>query len=207
MDGEVVYIGQSKRSLDKRKWEHERNASRSRGYIIGAAIRKHGADKFEWKVHSIHFNQIDLDASEKHYIEKYKPRYNIFLGGETRGFYKGMGRTPWNKGKKGVQEAWNKGHIETRPDILEKLSQSAKNRKRTARPNDTKEAKDARSEGRREKYRKTNRSFICHQNRKTYLLVVDAAKDLNIPASGIYAVLNPKHSMTSYKGFTFSYVE
>ena len=53
---------------------------------------------------------------------------------------------------------------------------------------------------------RTNQPFICHENQKTYTLVVDAARDLQIPATGIYAVLNPDHKMKSYKGFTFSYV-
>lgn len=85
---EIVYIGQTKLSLTKRQKQHEYNANRGKGYVIGAALRKHGANKFSWNTHSVYYNQIDLDAAEKHYIAKYEPRYNINLGGEARGVRK-----------------------------------------------------------------------------------------------------------------------
>ena len=205
LGGEIVYIGQTKLSLDKRRRQHEYNAKKGKGYVIGAALRKHGPDKFVWNVHSIHYNQQDLDAAEKHYIAKYKPRYNINLGGESRGVRKNKGGTPWNKGSKGRQEAWNKGLKETRPEVLMKIKNAAQHRDNSNRSISSLH-KEALIKGRREKYMRTNQPFICHENQKTYTLVVDAARDLQIPATGIYAVLNPDHKMKSYKGFTFSYV-
>lgn len=204
LNDEIVYIGQSKHTLVKRRWQHENLAKRGKGYIIGASIRKHGADKFVWNVHSIYFNQVDLDAAEKHLIAKYDPKYNINLGGEVRGRRKKSGTVPWNKGKKGSQTAWNKGRKETRPEVLVKIKASAQNRKGTKNPL-TDKHKKALIEGRRKKYLQTQAPFICHQNEKTYVLVVDAAKDLNIDPGGIYAVLNPDHPTKSFKGFTFSY--
>lgn len=202
---EIVYIGQTKLSLKKRKTQHEYNASREKGYVLGSGIRKHGASSFIWNVHSIYYNQKDLDAAEKHYITKYKPRYNINLGGEARGTRKNIGSVPWNKGIKGAQKAWNKGYKETRPEVLAKIKAKA-----NIRDNSNKtigqEHRKALVEGVRKKYLRTNRPFICNETKKTYLLVVDAAKDLNILANGIYAVLNPSHRMKSYKGFTFSYI-
>jgi hypothetical protein len=186
---EIVYIGQTERSLEKRKIDSLSQAKNGRGHAFGAAIRKHGLAAFKWVVHSIYFNHEDLYAAEKHFIAKYKPRYNVSPGG-----------------KHGIGYGWNKGRKESRQSVLDKMSASAINRKRTPRPNDTQVAKDARSEGRRIKYRKTNRPFICKQNGKTYILVVDAAKDLGILANGIYACLNPKHPMKTYKGFSFSYL-
>lgn len=202
-EGEVVYIGQTKLTLIKRQLQHEYNAKRGKGYVIGSGIRKHGADKFTWSTHSIYFNQVDLDAAEKHYIAKYQPRYNINLGGEARGLRKKTGIPAWNKGTKGLQEAWNKGRKETRPEVLQNIKKSASGRKTTHTISD--EQKAAMVKGRREKYKTTQQPFVCHQNNKEYLLVIDAAQDLNIPANGIYAVLNPKHKMKSYRGFTFSY--
>jgi hypothetical protein len=102
LNDEIVYIGQSKLSLEARKKQHEYNAQRGKGYVIGAGLRKHGADKFTWNVHSVYYNQVDLDAAEKHYMSKYKPKYNINLGGEGRGVRKKDSITPWNKGKKGM---------------------------------------------------------------------------------------------------------
>lgn len=204
-EDEVVYIGQTKLSLKKRRVQHEYNATRQKGYIIGSAIRKHGTDKFTWNVHSVYYNQVDLDAAEKHYIAKYKPRYNINLGGEARGLRKSNGKPAWNKNKSGLQTAWNKGRKETRPEVIEKIRQSAKNRKFSSRKiNDTQ--REAMNEGRRQALRILDKRFICHENQRTYVLVIDAAKELNIPANGIYAVLNVKHKMKSYKGFTFSYI-
>lgn len=205
LDNEIVYIGQTKLSLKKRRSQHEYNAKRGKGYVLGAGIRKHGPDKFTWHVHSVHFNQQDLDAAEKHYISKYTPKYNINLGGESRGVRKNKGSKPWNKGLKGAQKAWNKGRKETRPEVLKKISNSAKNRKSTLVV--TEDHKQALIDGRISKYYETQRPFICHQNNKTYILVVDAARDLKISASGIYAVLNPKHPLKSYKGFTFNYLQ
>lgn len=203
LNDEIVYIGQTKLSLTKRRWQHENNAKRRKGYIIGAGIRKHGSNSFIWTVHSSYYNQVDLDAAEKHYIDKYKPKYNINLGGESRGIRKNKGGIPWNKGIKG-QKAWNKGRKETRPEVIANIKESASKRDSTLTI--TPEHRKALVDGRRKKYASTNKPFICHQVFRTYLLVVDAARDLNIPPSGIYAVLNPNHKMKSYKGFTFSYL-
>lgn len=200
---EVVYIGQTKLTLEKRRKQHEYNAGRGKGYVIGAAIRKHGAESFTWNVHSSYYNQVDLDAAEKHYIQKYNPKYNINLGGEARGVRKKSGAPTWNKGKKGLQQAWNKG-LPQSEETRKKLS-LAKSGKPTGHVLSEKH-KQAIASGRREKYRATNRPFICSENNKVYHLVVDAAKDLGIPANGIYAVLNPRHKMKSYKGFTFKYL-
>ena len=151
-DDEIVYIGQTKLSLRKRQTQHEYNAKRGKGYIIGAAIRKHGAASFKWHVHSTYFNQQDLDAAEKHYIAKYKPRYNINLGGEARGVRKNKGSTPWNKGLKG-STPWNKGHKETRPEVLAKIKEGAKNKVVCKERKITSEQRTAMVEGRRERYK------------------------------------------------------
>lgn len=203
---EVVYIGQTKLSLDTRKKQHEHNAKRGKGYIIGSGLRKHGPEKFIWNTHSVYYNQVDLDAAEKHYIAKYKPKYNINLGGEARGVRKNKGSIPWNKGKKGYQTAWNKGYKETRVEVLEKISAKAKARDQSGRKIGP-EQRQAMIAGRRKAYESTQNAFTCDQNGKIYVLVVDAARDLGIDPGGIYAVLNPRHPMKTYKGFSFSYVQ
>lgn len=187
---EIVYIGQTSQALTKRKQGHITTALNGRGSAIGAAIRKHGPEAFTWDKHCVYYNQVDLDAAEKHFIAKYTPRYNVSPGGQN-----------------GIEWSWNKGKKETRPEVLQNISNSAKNRRKSKRPLDTQEAKDKRAEGRRNAYKKTNRPFICNENNKIYVLVVDAAKDLNISANGIYAVLNPNHSMKSYMRCTFNYIQ
>lgn len=204
LNNEIVYIGQTKLSLEKRRIQHEYNAKRGKGYVIGAGLRKHGPEAFKWNVHSVYYNQIDLDAAEKHYIAKYKPKYNINLGGEARGIRK-KGGIPWNKGTKGLQQAWNKGKKEIRPEVLENIKRSAKTRDNSNR-NISPEHRRKLVEGRRSAYEDVAKPFICVQTGKCYKLVVDAAKDLNIPANGIYAVLNPNSKLKSYKGFNFIYV-
>ena len=206
LNDEIVYIGQTKLSLQKRRLQHEYNAKRGKGYVIGAGIRKHGAEKFSWNVHSVHYNQVDLDAAEKHYIAKYKPKYNVNLGGEARGVRKNKGNKPWNYSLKGSQTAWNKGRKETRPEVLSNISDAAKGRKTSPRGPATKEANEARQSARINNLRNNRPAFICHQTNKVYTLAVDAARDLDIPVSGIYAVLNPNHRMKSYKNYTFSYI-
>lgn len=189
-EDEVVYIGQTQRGLEVRKRQHISISLSGGGSVIGAAIRKHGVDKFEWNKHSVYYNQTDLDAAEKHLIAKYAPRYNVAPGGQY-----------------GIEWSWNKGRKETRPDVLHKISESAKNRRRTKRGPATPEANRKRTEARTEKLRQRAKKFICEQTGKVYELVVEAAKDLGIAANGIYAVLNPHHKMKSYKGFTFIYLD
>lgn len=81
---EVVYIGQTQMNLSQRKGKHVSEARLGRGSVLGAAIRKHGEDKFEFKKHSLVFNQEDADKNEKHYIEKYRPKYNVQEGRKER---------------------------------------------------------------------------------------------------------------------------
>jgi predicted GIY-YIG superfamily endonuclease len=187
---EVVYIGQTRRSLEARKKQHVSLALSGKGSVIGAAIRKHGLESFVWNKHSVYYNQTDLDSAEKHLISKYTPRYNVAPGGQF-----------------GIEWAWNKDRKETRPEVLQRISDSAKNRRRSTRGPATQEANNNRVVARTAKLRERAKPFICHQNGKVYKLVTEAAKDIGILANGIYAVLHPKHRMRSYKGFTFSYLE
>ena len=188
-DDEVVYVGQTIMTLAQRKGKHWSEARKGRGSVLGAGLRKHGQDAFEFKKHSLHFNQKDADEAERYYIKKYKARYNTQEGGKT-------GYTPWNKGKK-----------ETRPDVLKKISESARNGNRSKRGPATKEQIEARSEGWKKKKLETATPFKCHENGKVYWLKADAARDLKISPMGISAVLMPTHRMKSYKGYTFSYLD
>lgn len=176
--------------LEKRKKAHISLSLRGKNSVLGAAIRKHGPEAFTWTKHSVYYNQKDLDAAEKHFIAKYVPKYNVAPGGQN-----------------GIEWSWNKGRKETRPQVLQNISKGAKERRRSKRGPATPDAIKRRAEARTAKLRLRARKFICHQTGKVYVLVVDAAKDLGIKASGIYAVLHPKHNMKTYMGYTFSYLE
>jgi group I intron endonuclease len=183
---EIVYIGQTRRSMEERRSGHINAARNEKGGVIGAAIRKHGIEAFTWTKHAVYYNQEDLDAAEKMLILKYKPKYNIAPGGKSAG--------------------WNKDYKETRPEVLEKISKAAKARKPYKRGPATQLATNARIEAKKRKMRLEAKPFICHQNNKTYWLKCDAAKDLNIDERGIVAVLCETHRMKSYLGYTFSYL-
>jgi hypothetical protein len=187
---EIVYIGQTRRSLLARRQNHISLSLKGKNSVLGAAIRKHGPEAFTWSKHSVYYNQKDLDAAEKHYIAKYAPRYNVAPGGQF-----------------GIEWSWNKGRKETRPEVLANISKGAKNRRPSKRGPASPKANSARQDARRERRRIVQRKFFCHETGVIYSLVVDAARDLNIAANGIYAVLNPHHRMKSYKGYTFSYLE
>lgn len=73
----VVYIGQTTTSLIKRAYKHKSEANLGRGAVLGAAIRKHGFEKFDFRKHSVFYNQREADLAEKHYISKYAPKYNV----------------------------------------------------------------------------------------------------------------------------------
>jgi hypothetical protein len=187
---EIVYIGQTKMSLEKRIAKHKSEANLGRGAIFGAGIRKHGLGAFSFKKHSVFYNQRDLDSAEKHYIAKYKPRYNASPGGQN-----------------GIEWSWNKGKKETRPEVIEKIRNSAKNRLRTPRGPQDPETIEKRIGAKRKKMAQIAKPFLCHQNGKTYLLKVDAAKDLGLDVRGIVLVLCEKARLKSYRGYTFSYID
>lgn len=185
---EIVYIGQTVSTLQLRRGKHISEAKLGRGSVIGAGIRKHGEDAFEFKIHSTYYNQQDLCAAEKHYIAKYQPRYNVQEGGK-------FNFTPWNKGKK-----------ETRPEVLERQKDAYKKRIQPKRGPVSPDIKEKVADSRRKHLRETATPFICHQNGKTYWLKSDAAQELGLEAKSISCVLCPSHPMKTLKGYTFSYV-
>lgn len=84
VDGQF-YIGITSRGLAARERQHRRAADRGQGYYLHNAIRKHGHD-------NIVFEQIadfdgDVELAKLYEIEaiaKYKPTYNLTLGGDGK---------------------------------------------------------------------------------------------------------------------------
>lgn len=78
------YIGATKHTLDIRKDKHLHNAFRANrdcGYFY-AALRKHGADNFDWRLLK-QCNSVDEAFSEEvRFIADLKPEYNLTTGGD-----------------------------------------------------------------------------------------------------------------------------
>ena len=188
-DDTLVYIGQTVLTLAQRRGKHLSEARLGRGAVLGAAIRKHGADKFVWSIHSIYYNQSDLCSAEKHYIAKYRPKYNIQEGGK-------LSFTPWNAGKK-----------EERPEVIENIKKSARTRKRTPRGKYSESHTQAIADGTKARARILGKPFIHHQSGLIFTCKSDAGEALGLNPQRIRDVLSEKHPMKSYLGNTFSYLD
>ena len=83
------YIGQTTKDLDRRKWEHLNLASRtdspqSVSHFI-RALRKYGAESFEWEVLEECETQEELDIQEVAWIKEFdsfRNGFNSTTGGE-----------------------------------------------------------------------------------------------------------------------------
>jgi len=182
---ELVYIGQTVMTIPQRRGKHYSEARKGRGSIFGAGIRKHGEDAFEWTIVAEFKNQAECCRYEKEAIARHKPRYNMQSGGK-KSF------EPWNKGKK-----------EKRPEVLSKISQSAKGRKKSKRgPYSDESVANIRAA----KLKSSAKPFRCLENGKIYQNKVEAAKDLGIPAGGISLVLMPTVRNKSFHGYRFEYL-
>lgn len=171
-------------SLAARKGCHLYQARKGRGALLGAAIRKHGAESFVWEKLKDLSSLKEACFEERKLIAKLSPRYNQQEGGK-KDF------TPHNKGKKASKE------------LCAKISAAAKTRVRTKRGSYS-EVHKAKIGSKT--LQRTERAFVCHENGKTYLNKVIAAKELGISPAGISLVLMPTTRLKSYKGFTFSYI-
>lgn len=76
-----VYIGQTKRDIKKRLWEHQNNKD---SVLLYNAIKEYGFDNFQVEI-LIYCNEIHLNEYEKKFIALYKSifpnGYNIRSGG------------------------------------------------------------------------------------------------------------------------------
>lgn len=78
------YVGITGRALAKRRHEHVRDALAGKGRgAFAHAIRKYGADGFDWSVLSAHSTGHEAVAEEKRLIRTTSPDYNSTFGGES----------------------------------------------------------------------------------------------------------------------------
>lgn len=75
------YIGQTKMALSKRWSKHCSDARAGAGWVLAAAIRKHGVDVFTVEVLEECPDKDALNAAEIAWIEKLQPVYNSCAGG------------------------------------------------------------------------------------------------------------------------------
>jgi len=76
------YIGITRRGLEVRRRRHIQTSNSGRGAIIGAALRKHGSDNFNFKTLVVcpdfqYAKEMEIAA-----IRAFKPEYNITAGGD-----------------------------------------------------------------------------------------------------------------------------
>lgn len=81
-----VYIGQTKRSIEKRFQEHATMTEAKKGLVLARAMQKYGADKFYVELLEDGFRtREELDAAETRYIDSFGSRapngYNVAEGG------------------------------------------------------------------------------------------------------------------------------
>jgi group I intron endonuclease len=128
------YIGQTERSLSKRKRKHESDARLSGFSFFWEALREFGFDNFEWSVIFEDVAEIEADKLERETISVYKTQhpngYNMQSGGitgfgvidETRAKLSKSGRsrppmTEETKKRMGVVHKGRKRSDETRKKI------------------------------------------------------------------------------------------
>jgi hypothetical protein len=85
--GKKCYIGQTTKSLEKRRHAHEKNAENGLQTYFYAALRKYGKDAFMWEILDRTDSVDQLGMLEKKYIALFKSNikgfgYNLTEGGE-----------------------------------------------------------------------------------------------------------------------------
>jgi group I intron endonuclease len=75
------YIGQTKTRLSARWSKHKQDARSGKGWVLAAAIRKHGESAFSISVIEECHSQEDLNQAEIRLIAELKPHYNSCAGG------------------------------------------------------------------------------------------------------------------------------
>lgn len=75
------YIGQTKMRLSFRWSKHKQDARDGKGWVLAAAIRKHGAEVFIHEILDTCNDKDALNLAEIRYIETLKPQYNSCAGG------------------------------------------------------------------------------------------------------------------------------
>ena len=111
----MSYIGQTIKTLAKRKNEHKQDMKRL-DYLLQRSLRKFGWNSFKWEILEECNSRKELDEMEFHYIKQYNTYwrdngYNLTLGGEgsyerTKEIRKKMSKTMKEQYKNGRKGFW-----------------------------------------------------------------------------------------------------
>ncbi|GHT69302.1 hypothetical protein FACS1894110_18500 [Spirochaetia bacterium] len=111
-----VYVGQTTRTLARRKGNHKcRALKQDRRYIFGIALLDEGFDNFTWEQIDGAETKEELDRKEKYWINFYDSRnpekgYNTLEGGtHAKPWIAGKHHTPEACEKMRGRDPWNKG--------------------------------------------------------------------------------------------------
>lgn len=140
------YIGQTRRGLEHRVWQHTNSASRGVQTRFYHALRKHGVNNFVVGVIEDNIPKDQLDSKEMYYIElydTYKNGYNATPGGYSQAKFteerrrkigeKSKGRTLSEEAKAKIS-ATHKGKTMSK-EARDKISNTLKERGHTSGTN------------------------------------------------------------------------
>lgn len=196
------YIGQTTRSLSRRKIEHEnqaKNNSRSCKYFHNA-LMKYGFDKFVWTVEYSAKTKEELNQKEQELITTNnsfgKGGYNLCFGGDSNAGYK------HSNPRKGFKHTIEERKRMSKRMLGKKLSEKTKEKLRKA--NLGKKASDeTRSKMSKNNKGKGTKPIVCITTGEVYPSLTEAAIDLGLNIAKISLVVNGKRNHT--KGYHFEY--
>lgn len=195
------YIGQTIKTLKRRKQQHINSSFDPKyiqyNYIFHKAIRKYGAESFEWTIIDVAFNKVELNAKEQKYIKYFKSLttqngYNSTTGGDGCKFTKEISKKLSNK-KKGVPktEAHKKNMSKSRKKYLAELSAEEKTKMQKHLNNLNNEKK------------KCIEVFYNNQSIGVFESMRETERKIGISRRTILRIL--KGEKNQYKGYTFKY--
>ena len=204
------YVGITKREPPESRWGTNGNNYRESPHLY-SAIQKYGWDNFDHELIHSGMTRDDACLLEKHFISFYKTQnrdygYNVFEGGTAPSVPEEV-RQKMSKSMMGNKNCL--GRV-TSEETKRKISGSQKgrplteeHRKALCKP---KSVTYPCSEERRQRIiaaKKDKKSVICIETGVIYPSIHECARQMNIPATSICAVLNGRHNSTS--GYHFKY--
>ncbi|WP_288981789.1 GIY-YIG nuclease family protein [uncultured Flavobacterium sp.] len=203
-----VYIGQTARSLARRKIEHinqARNNSRSCKYFHAALI-KYGFENFTWDVLFTTDDLQILNTKEVEFIQEYNSfgdnGYNLCIGGNSNTGYKHSFET--------IAKMKQRRHTESSKDKLrlahsgKVLSEITKNKIRQINLG-KKANSDTKLKMSISQKNKGTKHVLCIELNEVFSSLTAAAEKLNLSISHISRVCNGKRQSTG--GYSFKFVD
>jgi group I intron endonuclease len=196
-----IYVGATEKGTSARRQKHLANAKRGMSGKFYTALRKYGADEFEFvtiETCSCFFSALD---SERKWIECLRPEYNLTSGG---GGVKGLKFSEESKrkmslAKKGRPAAWLSGP--NAEDIKRRLSENWQFRPERMVTDETKKKLRANARKANEARR---RAVKCVTDGKQFNSVTDAALFYNTDTASI---INWIKGIKSKRGLRFEYLD